>query len=35
MGDDGTTDLLVSAFTRTHEMHVWFLAEHVVYAALA
>ena len=29
-GDDGTNDLLVSGVTRTHEMQVWFLAEHLV-----
>ncbi len=29
-GDDGTNDLLVSAVIRTHEMQVWFLAEHLV-----
>jgi starvation-inducible DNA-binding protein len=29
-GDDGTNDLLVSAVLRTNEMHVWFLAEHLV-----
>ncbi|MCI0457469.1 MAG: DNA starvation/stationary phase protection protein [Gemmataceae bacterium] len=29
-GDDGTNDLLVSDVIRTHEMHVWFLAEHLV-----
>lgn len=30
MGDDGTNDLLVSDVLRTHEMQVWFLAEHLV-----
>jgi starvation-inducible DNA-binding protein len=29
-GDDGTNDLLVSGVIRTNEMHVWFVAEHVV-----
>jgi starvation-inducible DNA-binding protein len=29
-GDDGTNDLLVSDVIRTHELQVWFLAEHVV-----
>jgi starvation-inducible DNA-binding protein len=29
-GDDGTNDLLVSDVLRTNEMHVWFLAEHLV-----
>jgi starvation-inducible DNA-binding protein len=29
-GDDGTNDLLVSDVIRTHEMHVWFVAEHLV-----
>jgi starvation-inducible DNA-binding protein len=29
-GDDGTNDLLVSGVIRTHEMQVWFLAEHLV-----
>jgi starvation-inducible DNA-binding protein len=29
-GDDGTNDLLVSNVIRTNEMHVWFVAEHVV-----
>ena len=28
--DDGTNDLLVSGVIRTHEMQVWFLAEHLV-----
>lgn len=31
-GDDGTNDLLVSQVIRTNELHVWFLAEHVVEA---
>jgi len=29
-GDDGTNDLLVSSVIRTNEMHVWFVAEHLV-----
>jgi starvation-inducible DNA-binding protein len=29
-GDDGTNDLLVGGVIRTHEMQVWFLAEHLV-----
>jgi starvation-inducible DNA-binding protein len=29
-GDDVTNDLLVSGVLRTHEMQVWFLAEHLV-----
>jgi starvation-inducible DNA-binding protein len=29
-GDDGTNDLLVSDVIRTHEMQVWFVAEHLV-----
>jgi starvation-inducible DNA-binding protein len=28
--DDGTNDLLVGEVIRTHEMQVWFLAEHLV-----
>jgi starvation-inducible DNA-binding protein len=28
--DDGTSDLLTSAVLRTHELQVWFLAEHLV-----
>ena len=28
-GDDGTNDLLVSSLIRTHEMQIWFLAEHL------
>jgi starvation-inducible DNA-binding protein len=34
-GDDGTNDLLVSSVIRTNEMHVWFVAEHVVDGPLA
>jgi starvation-inducible DNA-binding protein len=30
VGDDGTNDLLISDVVRTNEMHVWFVAEHVV-----
>ncbi|MGW4806916.1 Dps family protein [Kitasatospora sp. NPDC004272] len=30
LGDDGTNDLLVSQVVRTGEVHVWFLAEHLV-----
>jgi starvation-inducible DNA-binding protein len=29
-GDDGTNDLLVGEVIRSHEMQVWFLAEHLV-----
>jgi hypothetical protein len=29
-GDDGTNDLLISNVIRTHEMQVWFVAEHLV-----
>jgi starvation-inducible DNA-binding protein len=29
-GDDGTNDVLVSNVIRTNEMHVWFVAEHLV-----
>jgi starvation-inducible DNA-binding protein len=29
-GDGGTNDLLMSDVLRTHEKHVWFLAEHLV-----
>ena len=29
-GDDGTNDLLVGSVIRTHEMHVWFLSEHLI-----
>jgi starvation-inducible DNA-binding protein len=28
--DDGTSDLLTSDLLRTHELQVWFLAEHLV-----
>ena len=28
-GDDGTNDLIVSDLLRTHEMQVWFIAEHL------
>jgi starvation-inducible DNA-binding protein len=28
-GDDGTNDLIVSSLIRTHELQVWFLAEHL------
>jgi starvation-inducible DNA-binding protein len=34
VGDDGTSDLLVSNVLRTHEMQVWFLSEHLVRAPL-
>jgi starvation-inducible DNA-binding protein len=34
LGDDGTSDLLVSNVLRTHEMQVWFLSEHLVGAPL-
>ena len=30
MGDDGTSDLLVSDVIRTGELQAWFLAEHLV-----
>jgi starvation-inducible DNA-binding protein len=30
-GDDGTNDVLVSDVIRTHELQVWFLAEHLVH----
>ncbi|WP_327006223.1 DNA starvation/stationary phase protection protein [Dactylosporangium sp. NBC_01737] len=30
MGDDGTSDLLVSQVIRTGELQAWFLAEHLV-----
>ena len=33
-GDDGTNDLLVGEVIRTHEMQVWFLAEHLVETSL-
>ena len=29
-GDDGTNDLLVSEFIRSHEQEVWFVSEHLV-----
>jgi starvation-inducible DNA-binding protein len=29
-GDDGTSDLIVSGVIRGNELHVWFVAEHVV-----
>jgi starvation-inducible DNA-binding protein len=29
-GDDGTNDLIVSDVIRRNELHVWFVAEHVV-----
>ena len=29
-GDDGTNDLLMGDVLRTHELQVWFLAEHLV-----
>jgi starvation-inducible DNA-binding protein len=28
-GDDGTNDLIVSSLIRTHELQVWFVAEHL------
>jgi starvation-inducible DNA-binding protein len=28
-GDDGTNDLIVSSLIRTHELQVWFIAEHL------
>jgi starvation-inducible DNA-binding protein len=28
--DDGTNDLLMSEVSRTNELQVWFLAEHLV-----
>jgi starvation-inducible DNA-binding protein len=34
LGDDGTSDLLVSDVLRTHELQVWFLSEHLVSAPL-
>jgi starvation-inducible DNA-binding protein len=34
-GDDGTNDLLGSDVIRTHEMQVWFLAQHLVDTPLA
>ena len=30
LGDDGTSDLLVSEVLRTNELQVWFLSEHLV-----
>jgi starvation-inducible DNA-binding protein len=30
LGDDGTSDLLVSQVIRTGELQAWFLAEHLV-----
>jgi starvation-inducible DNA-binding protein len=33
-GDDGTNDLLISEVIRRNELQVWFVAEHVVDAAL-
>jgi starvation-inducible DNA-binding protein len=33
-GDEGTNDLLVSDVIRTNELQVWFVAEHVVDAAV-
>jgi starvation-inducible DNA-binding protein len=35
LGDQGTSDLLVSQVLRTNEMQVWFLSEHLVDAPLA
>ncbi len=35
MGDDGSTDLLISGVIRTGELHTWFLAEHLVDTPLA
>ena len=29
-GDDGTNDLIVSGVIRRNELHVWFVAEHIV-----
>jgi starvation-inducible DNA-binding protein len=29
-GDDGTNDLIVSVVIRRNELHVWFVAEHIV-----
>jgi starvation-inducible DNA-binding protein len=34
-GDDGTNDLLISDVIRSNELHVWFIAEHVVDVPLA
>src|ERR1700751_4994237 len=33
-GDDGTNDLIVSDVIRRNELHVWFVAEHVVNAPI-
>ena len=33
-GDDGTNDLIVSDLLRTHEMQVWFIAEHLAATTL-
>jgi starvation-inducible DNA-binding protein len=30
VGDDGTSDLLVSSVIWTNELQIWFLAEHLV-----
>ena len=30
LGDDGTSDLIVSSVLRTNELQVWFLSEHLV-----
>jgi starvation-inducible DNA-binding protein len=30
LGDDGTSDLLVSEVLRTNELQIWFLSEHLV-----
>lgn len=35
LGDDGTSDLLVSQIIRTGELQAWFLAEHLVDTPLA
>ena len=34
-GDEGTNDLIVSNVIRANELHVWFVAEHVVDVPLA
>jgi len=34
IGDDGTSDLVVSDVLRRNEMQVWFLSEHLVNAPL-
>ena len=34
LGDDGTNDIVVSNVIRTNELHVWFVAEHLVEAPL-